>query len=132
MVIGGSTAIVANISASFCSPGSFAAFFAMSVSGESINKGISYLAPIQIGFKALPDKAGLASGIIVGGFGLGTLVFSYMATKIVNPENINPTINAQGIITFDESVTSRVPFMIQACNMCYAMIVLIAAFMVTD
>ena len=35
-------------------------------------------------------RKGLAMGCVVGGFGGGALVFNYIQTAILNPENVSP------------------------------------------
>ena len=37
-----------------------------------------------------PNHKGFAVGVVVGGFGLGSLVFNYITTAILNPNNISP------------------------------------------
>jgi MFS transporter, OFA family, oxalate/formate antiporter len=37
-----------------------------------------------------PSKKGLISGITIGGFGLGALVFDPISSALVNPEGIKP------------------------------------------
>ena len=37
-----------------------------------------------------PEHKGFAVGFVVGGFGLGALVFNYITTAILNPNNISP------------------------------------------
>jgi MFS family permease len=43
--------------------------------------GIAYTAPMAAGWKWLPDKKGLVSGIILTGFGAGGFVFNIIGTK---------------------------------------------------
>lgn len=40
--------------------------------------------------KWLPNHRGLANGFIVLGFGLGSLIFNYVETFIINPNNAKP------------------------------------------
>ena len=35
-------------------------------------------------------RKGLAMGCVVGGFGGGSLVFNYIQTAILNPDNVSP------------------------------------------
>ena len=37
-----------------------------------------------------PKQKGLAVGVVVGGFGLGALIFNYISTAILNPNNVSP------------------------------------------
>jgi OFA family oxalate/formate antiporter-like MFS transporter len=36
-----------------------------------------------------PDKKGLVTGIILGGFGLGSFIFTQVQTAILNPNNVS-------------------------------------------
>ena len=42
------------------------------------------------------ENKGLVSGIIIGGFGLGAFIFSYVALAIVNPEGDKPELSVAG------------------------------------
>lgn len=57
-----------------------------------IPSGSVYMIPMVNGFNHFPSKKGMISGIIVGGFGLGSFIFSFVAFALVNPSNI-PTIS---------------------------------------
>ena len=46
-----------------------------------------YLAPIHHGWLWFPDHPGLVSGIIIGGFGVGALVYDNVWTALINPYN---------------------------------------------
>lgn len=37
-----------------------------------------------------PNHAGLVSGIVIAGFGLGAFIFNPIVTLLVNPENVKP------------------------------------------
>lgn len=41
----------------------------------------------------MPGKGGLASGIIVAGFGCGSLVFNQVQSKLINPNNIAAVVD---------------------------------------
>jgi MFS family permease len=58
---------------------------AQAVYGSGI--GIGYIAPLSCGYRHLPSRKGLVSGLIVGGFGAGSFVFNLAATQFVNPGN---------------------------------------------
>jgi OFA family oxalate/formate antiporter-like MFS transporter len=48
-----------------------------------LGNAAGYIAAVSTGLKWFPDKRGLASGIVVGGYGLGALVFAPMATHMI-------------------------------------------------
>ena len=54
--------------------------------GYGICNGMTYMIPMHHGWLWFPEKPGLISGIIIGGFGLGALVFAPLALALVNPE----------------------------------------------
>lgn len=41
--------------------------------------GLSYFTPLVCGWEWMPDKKGLASGIVIGGFGFGSFFFGLLA-----------------------------------------------------
>lgn len=52
--------------------------------------GIAYSSPMCVCMKWLPKYKGLINGIIVGGFGLGSFVFSQIQLLIINPNKESP------------------------------------------
>ena len=62
----------------------YAIFYAV---GFSFNQGIVYMVPVHHGWLWFPDKPGLISGIILGGFGFGSLIFDNVLTHLINPGN---------------------------------------------
>ena len=60
-------------------------FATMYAFGFGICNGLSYMVPMHHSWLWFPDRPGLISGIIIGGFGFGALVFGPVATSIVNP-----------------------------------------------
>uniref|UniRef100_A0A1W7RA76 Major Facilitator-like protein 5 n=1 Tax=Hadrurus spadix TaxID=141984 RepID=A0A1W7RA76_9SCOR len=58
---------------------------------SSLGLGIAYVAPLAAGMKWFTTRKGLVNGIIVGGYGLGALVFNQVQTSFLNPENVVPT-----------------------------------------
>ncbi|CAH8871585.1 unnamed protein product [Trichobilharzia szidati] len=50
--------------------------------------GIGYSVAIACAASWFPQRRGLVVGLIVGGFGLGSLVFTPIQTKYINPSNI--------------------------------------------
>ena len=64
---------------------SFGAFLVLYSVGYGITNGLTYYIPMHHGWLWFPDSPGLVSGIIIGGFGFGPLIFGNVATAIVNP-----------------------------------------------
>lgn len=79
--------------------------------------GLSYMAPIISAWSYFPERKGLISGIIVGAFGLGSAIFNYVATFLVNPENKEADIErTEGDVTdhyYAYDVSSKVPAMLR-------------------
>ena len=93
----------------FCSSfvSDFWVFFILFVIPYGIANGLTYLIPVSLAWKYFPNYKGTAGGIVIGGFGLGTFIFDFVATAIVNPENYKLE---NGV--YPPIVGERVPFMI--------------------
>ena len=76
MAVSGSIATLSASMASFVPRTSFPLFAALLTGGLGLCIGLSYTTPIRLGWKAMPDRSGLVSGLIIGGFGLGSLIFT--------------------------------------------------------
>ena len=50
-----------------------------------IGIGILYWPPIMSAWEWFGDRKGLATGIVISGFGFGVFFFSFITTAIVNP-----------------------------------------------
>lgn len=55
-----------------------------------VGGGLSYIAPITCAMKWLPKWRGLTTGVIVGGFGLSSVLFDIIQTAYINPLNLPP------------------------------------------
>jgi hypothetical protein len=73
-----------------------------------------------------PENKGLYSGILLGAYGFSPFVFSQVTTKIVNPENLDPTIiilndNGEVMIKFYGSeVANNTPKMLEFLAVVFA------------
>lgn len=54
-----------------------------------IGVGLAYVVPLSCAMKWFPDNRGLANGVIVAGFGLGSLIFNWIQTGYLNPDNLH-------------------------------------------
>ena len=54
----------------------------------SFNQGIVYMVPVHHAWLWFPKYPGLTSGIIIGGFGFGALIFNSLSTALINPDNL--------------------------------------------
>merc|ERR1711963_1308761 len=58
---------------------------------SSFGANIALIPPMTIAMGWFPKNKGFSVGIVVGGFGLGALVFNYITTAVINPNNVSPT-----------------------------------------
>jgi OFA family oxalate/formate antiporter-like MFS transporter len=70
-------------------PNQFTLFKYVFSFGYAIDLGLTYMIPVQIGWSLFPNRTGLVSGIVIGGYGLGNIIFSKLSTLIVNPNNLS-------------------------------------------
>jgi hypothetical protein len=66
----------------------FWTFVIVYCSGFGLVNGLSYMVPVHYGFQTFPDSPGLISGLVISGYGIGQLVFTSLAYKMVNPDNL--------------------------------------------
>lgn len=55
-----------------------------------VGVGIAYAPPLELAMMWFPRAKGLANGIVVGGFGLGALIFDRIQTETVNAADTEP------------------------------------------
>lgn len=79
--------------------------------------GIAYTGPITAASKWLPEKKGLLNGLIIGGMGVGSLIFSAVANAYVNPNH--QSVDDNGYFSEDSTVVERVPNMFRVLAGCY-------------
>ena len=136
MSLGASIAVACTLSASYVPRTCFPLFALLVSGGLGICNGLSYSVPIRLGWKAIPERSGLVSGLIIGGFGFGSLLFTYMATQIVNPNNLSQisSINEAGedISVFPEAVATMVPVLMRWLALSFTILVSIALFLITE
>jgi nitrate/nitrite transporter NarK len=64
----------------------------------------------------IPNNPGLATGINASLIGIGSLVFNFIGTFIINPDNHSPTVSYQGQKIFDSVVSERMPLMYEVIS----------------
>lgn len=66
------------------------------------------------------------SGVIISGYGFGTLVFNQVAFALINPDNIKPTIKVTADDTtymyYDHNVADNVPFALKILALIYCIV----------
>ena len=78
--------------------------------------GMCYMVPLICGWEWYPDQKGVVTGITLGGYGLGSFIFSQVAFHLVNPDGVDATITDPGnpnITFFGPEVADRTPQMIR-------------------
>ena len=63
-----------------------------------IGVGFSYIVPVAVLVKWFPDRRGLITGVAVGGFGAGALVFAPVATRLIQYVGVMQTFAWLGIV----------------------------------
>ena len=75
---------------------------------SAFGQNIALIAARTTGMKWFPHRKGLAMGCVVGGFGGGSLVFNYIITAIINPDNISPASFRSSVSSSPASCRSSV------------------------
>jgi len=91
-----------------------------------IGMGIAYMCPIKCGYRWMPKRKGIISGIVVTGFGLGGAVFNIVGASICNPGN------KAGDPYFGDDVANRVPTMFTILGCIYALCTTLGALALRD
>lgn len=87
----------------------FTVFFILFDIGFGVCNGLTYIVSVHHGWLWYPGRPGLISGIIIGGFGTGPLIFNNLAAALVNPNNEQADDNGK----FPDDVNARVPEMLR-------------------
>lgn len=99
--------------------------------GFPAGTGICFWIPLFCGWEWFPNHRGLVTGIILGGFGMGSFVFGFVTTHLVNPTNLRPWVPKDGSGTsdplFPKEVADRVPHMFEVCLICWSILALLSA-----
>ena len=86
------------------------------------------MVPIKLGWQTNQEWRGLILGLIIGGFGLGCLIFNTVSAQIVNPENLQQVLLSEDPVYygFPEEVALRVPEMFRRLALYYTGLVIAA------
>ena len=103
----------------------FIAFLLLFSIGFGICNGLTYMIPICHGWLWFPNNPGLVTGIIIGGFGIGSFAFGLICSNVVNPDGLNAVDGK-----FPDEVNERVPLMLKVFAVSNICIVLIAIAMI--
>jgi MFS transporter, OFA family, oxalate/formate antiporter len=112
LALGGSIAFTGIFAASFTT--NLTTFVILYGACAGIGCGINYLIPFVCVWKYFPENKGLVTGIISGAYGMGNLIFSYLSTSLVNPNDAMATIYiTDDLRYFEEDVAEKVPQMLR-------------------
>lgn len=74
-----------------------------------ICNGLAYTVPLRVAWAHFPNQKGTISGIIIGGFGLGSFIFGFVSTQLINPEKKRATVTLGRTKLYEESVAQHMP-----------------------
>lgn len=95
----------------------------------SVN-GITYLVAIQNSWVTFPQRSALVSGLVISGFGLGSLMYTKMAKLIVNPDNLS--INSDNMAQMHEQAIAVLPKMLRLMALTLGSTSIVASFMIIE
>ena len=87
---------------------------------------------MTLALHCLPENPGLASGINACLIGIGSLVFNFIGTLVINPYNTSPTLQSTKISIFDTSVSESMPLMFQVIFLVCLGIIILCVFVIKD
>ncbi|CAH8659911.1 unnamed protein product [Schistosoma rodhaini] len=93
-----------------------------------LSMGIGYSVAIACAVSWFPGRRGLIVGIIVGGFGLGSLIFTPIQTAYINPSNLR--VDSQTRRFTDPELLDRVPNVFLVMGSILAALQLVACILV--
>ncbi|XP_071085568.1 uncharacterized protein [Haliotis cracherodii] len=95
--------------------------------------GVAYSLPMACAMKWLPERKGLAGGLVVAGFGGGGFIFNLVQTAFINPGNLptDLTVNDEKYFTQPE-VLERVPWVFVLTGGLYAAIQLVGVLLMSE
>ena len=91
-----------------------------------ICNGLSYTIPLKICWDHYPERKGMVSGVIIGGFGLGSFLFGFISTMCINPHNkqiLSSGTEMEGL--YDDSVAANVMPALRTMVLLWAALIII-------
>lgn len=88
---------------------------------------------MTLALSCLPENPGLASGINACLIGIGSLVFNFIGTFVINPDNLDPAIiQGTNISRFGSIVSESMPFMFQVIFLVCIGLIIICFFLIEN
>ena len=115
--------------AALCGPNQFWVFFICYVIGFSIIQGSVYMLAVHHCWLWFTGSPGLVSGIIIGGYGLGALIFDQVTTLVINPyhDTFDKETNS-----FKQEVNDRFRMMLLTEIACFAVFAIVGFFCIFE
>jgi len=112
----------------------FKTFYILYSMGYATMLASTYMVPVQLGWKTNQEWRGLIIGVIIGGFGLGPLIFNNVSAKIVNPRNLPQVLISEEpeLYAFPDEIALRVPQMFQTLAIYYSALVIISIIFIQE
>lgn len=111
----------------------FAVVYGMCV---GFGSGCGSFTPVWPSWLYFPKRRGLATGIIMFGFGFGAVVFGLSFTFLTNPDNKKASVlvkyGGQKSMLFSGSVADNVPWTLRYIGIMYAALTVVAVLLVSD
>lgn len=85
----------------------FTAFMVIFAVSFGICNGLAYTIPLKVGWDHFPKNKGLVSGIVIGGFGLGSFIFGLISTLLINPDNSKPNVKVGSLNLYNKGVADH-------------------------
>lgn len=116
-----------------------AAFLASYALTFGFGVGLGYIVPMMVLMKWMPHHKGLASGIVVAGFGVGACVFNKFQQALINPHGIIPLLELGDQKYFDwhnpdvvEGVLNHVPTVLRSQTVVFAVMQFLGVLMLYE
>ena len=96
-------------------------------------KGSMQAGTLRAGWSHLPKRKGLASGIIISGFGFGGAFFSMIFELLANPDDVEPVVDIHdGNLYFPVEIGSRFLDMHLTVIKIYAFIIILGTLLISN
>lgn len=101
-----------------------------------IGAGLAYVGPLYCVIRWFPNHKGLVNGLVVAGYGSGALIFSFVQSAYINPDNLSPSEDCPehgNEKYFDnESLLRKVPYSFLLLGGVYFLIQLVGCMMIFE
>lgn len=55
---------------------------------NGLSIGFGYMSPLKNAYTHFPNRKGFCAGVCMSGFGFGSVIFNYVITELINPDNV--------------------------------------------